>query len=192
MKKEFGKYSSSELFKAMRNKKSDAEGAFAELYSRYSQRVFAYCLRITGNPDDSRDIFQETFLKFYSFAQGKRKVDNVGAYILTIARNLCFNYKTRNKANFRFEDYLVPTNDEQYEDRELREVLANAIELLELDYREAFVLRQYQGLSYQEMEEITGENTSTLKNRVWRAKEKLRNILAPYMSEINNYNAKTI
>ena len=59
----FGKYSDMELYKALREKKPMAEAAFSELYSRYAQRVFAYCLRVMGNHDDAQDIFQETFIK---------------------------------------------------------------------------------------------------------------------------------
>ena len=186
MQADFSKYNDIELFAALKSKKQAAEASFAELYSRYSQRVFAYCLRITGSHDDAKDIFQETFLKFYQSAQGAKLIDNVPGFLLTIARNLCLNYKRDQKSNLRIEDFVLTANDRGYDQKEMMQVISSALELLEFEHREAFILRQYHGLDYNEIALITGDTVTAVKNRVWRAKEKLKEILTPYLEEVPN------
>ncbi len=187
MIKPYGKYEDSELFAALKEKKAIAEAAFAELYSRHSQRIYAYCLRVTGSPEDARDIFQDTFTKFYRSANHKDiEVDNVPAYLLTIARNHCINYKRNRKIIFNFDDYNFSTNDTGYEQKELLELVGRALDTLDFEYRETFVLRQYHGLSYKEISKITGDSIAAIKNRVWRAKEKIKQVLEPYLEDLSN------
>jgi RNA polymerase sigma-70 factor (ECF subfamily) len=112
-------------------------------------------------------------------------MDNMPAYLLTIARNLCINYKRNSKITMTFEDYRYYTHDTGYEEKEMLDLIARALETLDFDYREAFILRQYHGLSYKEISKITGDTLSTIKNRVWRAKEKIKKILSPYMEDMS-------
>ena len=186
MGRTFGKYNDMELYKALRDKKPMAEAAFSELYSRYAQRVFAYCLRVMGNHDDAQDIFQETYLKFYNNAQTLDVVDNIPGLLLTIARNLCLNHKRDKRTTYNIDDYQITSVETDYEKKELLELIARALELLDFEYREAFVLRQYQGLSYKEIAKLCGLSIPTIKNRVWRAKEQIKEILSPYLTEMSN------
>ena len=177
MSKGFSKYSDKELYQIMRNSGNESETAFAELYSRYSQRIYAYCLRVTGSPEDASDIFQDTFYNFYSSIKNNEYLDNIPAYLLRICRNLCLNFKRHKRVDFNFDDFNFSTNDSSYEQQELLQLIAHALDCLDYDYREAFVLRLYQGLSYNEMSNITGETVPTLKNRFWRAKEKVKDVI---------------
>jgi RNA polymerase sigma-70 factor (ECF subfamily) len=76
-------------------------------------------------------------------------------------------------------------HDQGYEQQELLEIIARALELLDFEHREAFVLRQYHGMPYKDISELTGENISTIKNRVWRAKEKIKEILEPILEDLS-------
>lgn len=185
MNTQFGKYNDAELFLCLKKSKKEAEGAFAELYSRYSQRVYAYALRVTGSPEDSRDIFQETFLKLYDSVKRVDAVDNIPAYLMKIARNLCLNLKRNRKLSYSIEDFELTVNDTGYEQKEMLDILARALDCLDFEFREAFVLRQYHGLAYSEIAEITGDPISTVRNRVWRAKEKIKHILSPYLEDLS-------
>jgi RNA polymerase sigma-70 factor, ECF subfamily len=185
MKMNYSKYSNSELYGLLKEQKPIAEAAFAELYSRLGQRIYAYCLRITGHQEEAQDIYQESFLKFYASAREGKKVDNVSGFIIRIARNLCLNYKFRHRTKINFDDYSLEINETSYEQKELLELIAGALELLDFDHREVFILRQYHGLSYHEISEITGDSEHAIKSRVWRAKEKVKNILAPYMEDLS-------
>ena len=77
------------------------------------------------------------------------------------------------------------SNDEKYEQKELLDLIAASLELLDFKHREAFVLRQYQGMTYNEISAITGDSVSAIKNRVWRAKEKIKEILSPYLEDLS-------
>lgn len=186
MKQEYGKYSDSELTVLLLEKKSIAEPAFAELYSRYSRKIYAYCLKVLGNKEDASDVFQDTFVRFYNSAKQRQISGNIAGYIITIARNLCLNYKRDRKDLDSFEDYMAPSQNETQDNMdsvEQMELIQGALNKLPMEYREAFILRQYQGYSYQEISDITGESSATVKNRVWRAKEKIKNLLAPFLKD---------
>ena len=93
MEKLYSEYSDSNLYALLRTEA--AEGAFGELYSRYSSIVYSYCLRVMSDRDKAYDIFQDTFMRFYQSAERHPSLDNVKGYLLTIARNLCLNEKER-------------------------------------------------------------------------------------------------
>lgn len=185
MTEDFSTYKDADLVSFLKGDKYKAEKAFAEIYSRYSQRIFAFCLRMIGCMEDAQDVFQEVFLKFYSSAKNMQYCDNLSALLITIARNLCINSKRSTKVTYTLDEYNVPTNDKGYEQKELLQLIAKALEVLDFEHREVFILRQYHGLSYSEISLITGESIASVKSRAWRAKEKVKDILNPYLVDIS-------
>ncbi|MDP4199544.1 MAG: RNA polymerase sigma factor [Bacteroidota bacterium] len=174
-----------ELANDLRGSRREAEAAFSELYGRYAQRTYALLLRMTGDTAASQDLLQEVFLKFYSAASQDLLVTNPGGFILRVARNLCLNWKRDTKAPLSLDDLeLAAATDERLERDDLLHILNLALELLEFEYREAFVLKFYQGYSYEEMSTLTGESIDALRNRVWRAKEQVRHVLRPYIHDL--------
>lgn len=180
----YSHYSDYQLTELLKGSKSESEKAFTEIYTRYSHRLYAYCLRMVGNTEDASDIFQECFLKFFNSSKNEAYIDNIRAYLFRIARNLCINRKRSYKHFSVLSDDILISSDTDYADKELMDILISSLDVLDFEYREVFVLRQFQGLSYKEIAEITGEPLSTLKNRVWRAKEKLKTILIHYLEDI--------
>ena len=174
-------YSDTELYYRMKGEKHGTERAFSELYNRYSSRVYAYCLRILGDRDTAHDIFQETFVRFYQSAQEERTMTNVAAYLMKIARNLCLNVKRDSKRLLSVEDVHLMHHDVQYENTELLGLVTTALGKLPEEFREAFVLREYDGLSYAEIADVTNTPMSTVKIRLFRARERIRKLLAPYL-----------
>jgi RNA polymerase sigma-70 factor (ECF subfamily) len=174
-----------ELMVALKRADHGAEGAFAELYGRYAQRTYAFILRMMGNSVVSQDLLQEVFIKFYTACRQELVVTNTGAFILMIARNLCLNHKRDEHSTDSLDELLLPSNEFSHsvEDKELVDLITLALDLLQYEYREAFVLKYYQGYSYEEISRLTGDGIPALKNRVWRAKEQIRSILKPYILE---------
>lgn len=179
------KYSDGELFSMLRAGEKRSEAAFGELYARHSQRIYAYCLRVVGSGEDANDVFQDTFSQFYKAAQTKKPLDNAFGYLLTIARNNCLNYKRDKKKTISLDNFDFHTNDRAYEQKEMLELVSRALQCLSFEYREAFILRMYQGLSYDEIAKICGATIPAVRSRVWRAKEKVKEILEPYYEDIN-------
>ena len=185
MQRLFSTYSDTDLYYALAEEGAQREAAFAELYTRYSSRIFLYCRRVLGDTPQAEDVFQETFLRFLNSVDVNRKMTNVPAYLLRIARNLCLNAKRSKKHNIvAFEDFNYPVHNNAYEREELTQLVATALDLLSEEYREAFVLQAYNGLSYAEIAEVVGVPLTTVRNRVVRAKKKIQQILTPYLEDL--------
>lgn len=180
-------YSDAELFEFLSKDDNVSERAFAEIYSRYASKVYAFCRRFLENREEAQDIFQETFIKFHECRKQKRDMSNMGAFLLTIARNKCVNFVQRNKQGITFEDYMVADEGISTENRELIDLLKMAMDMLPDEYREVFVLREYDGFSYQEIADIVGESLANVKIRIFRAKQKIKEILEPYIEDVPKY-----
>ena len=179
------KYSDNELVQMLGHKKNRADAAFTELYNRYESKVFAYCKYMIGDHDAASDVFQETFVRFYKKIKADEEHRNIGGYLMTIARNLCYNYK-------RDAKYAVPLElnehnlnySENYEDKELYDLLIASLDLLDEKYKEAFILRELDGLSYKEISNLCKISFTGAQSRVLRAKEKIIKILDPYLNDV--------
>ncbi len=186
MASKLASYSDIELAQMLNASRKDAETAFQELYNRYSSGVHAYCLRVLGDEDAAEDIFQETFIKFYKNVQGNHASKNIQGFLITIARNLCLNFKRDKKNTVEIDKLDFYMHDNQnYEQKELLDLINTALELVEYDYREAFVLREYSGFSYNDIAEACNISVANAKSRVFRAKQKIKEILQPYLKDLS-------
>lgn len=181
MSDRYAHHSDEELFGLMAEGKKDA---FGELYARYRGRIYAYILRMIGDRDRADDIFQETFTRIYRHCFGhERVIERASSYIFTTARNRCLNAIRDRKTTTDVEDFHQIVFQPNYETMELARLVKASLDLLPEHYREVFVLREYDGLSYQEISEITGQTLASVKIHIFRAKKKLREILMPYLQE---------
>lgn len=184
MKHEFTEYTDTELFALLRSEYR--EKAFGELYTRLSPNVFAYCMRVLGSRDAAYDIFQEVFMRLYQLSDRMNHLENVRGYTLAICRNLCLNEKKRAASqNVEFDDALYnPGVSREAERNEMLRLINMAMELLPHDMREVFVLREYDGLSYNEISALLNIKLDTAKVRVFRARQRIKEILQPYLNEL--------
>lgn len=135
----------------------------------------------------AEDIFQDTFINFLKAIENNYNIENVQGYLLKIARNNSINHKKTVSSNIIFEelieDFHSSNQDEKYESKEIIEIVNRALDLLPDESKEAFVLQVYEGMSYQEIANLTNVPVTTVRNRVVRAKMKMREILAPIFNE---------
>ncbi|MFP4368576.1 MAG: RNA polymerase sigma factor [Candidatus Kapaibacterium sp.] len=184
MNNEYSKYNDNELVAAMADR-SSSEGAFRELYNRYSSMVHAYCMKITGDEEITDDIFQETFIRFYRKIDPKLDNLNVKAFLIKIAKNLCINHNKLKKNNIPIDQAKnILRVSQDYEQRELLELLDLSLGMLDDEFREAFVLREYAGMSYKDIADTCDISENNAKSRVFRAKKKIKEILKPYIKDI--------
>jgi RNA polymerase sigma-70 factor (ECF subfamily) len=177
-----------ELYGMLRGGRGDSERAFRELYRRYATRIHAYCYKILDNKEDAEDVFQETFVRFYLGAREHRdrEMTNLTGYIFRIARNLSLNRIRDHDDLESLEGVEIPINaDRSLEDGELLDLIAGAVELLDLEFREAFVLREYENMSYEQIAEVMGSSVANAKSRVFRARRKIRKLLEPNIKELD-------
>jgi len=186
MNKALKSYSDEELYYLLLKDKKTAAEAFDELYSRLSTKLFTYCKRVMLDDALAEDIFQETFLKFYESTNAERNMTNVSAFIFRIARNLCINEKQKKYHSFvELEETSAITDGDSYEAREKSVIVENALASLPDKFREVLVLKEYLGFSYQEIADLMNITLPSVRIQIYRAKQKMRELLQPYMEDIN-------
>ncbi len=175
--------------------KSGDERAFAELYNRHKDEIYTYCLRMmSGDRDKANDVFQEVFIRAFEKAAQFRDGTNVAGWLYMIARNMCLNTHRNTHPTERLDGMdasfasmastdrsLAPEYDE--EQHFLRRKIEEALARLPLEFREPFMLREFDGFSYREIAAMTSTTLGMTKVRIYRAKQRMRELLAPAFSE---------
>ena len=173
--------------------------AFDTLVCRYSGDIFALLVRITQNPDEAGDLTQETFLRAFKAIRRFRGDSELKTWLFRIAIN-----ESRNRHRWwkrRFRERTVSLDDPVGDtDVRLHETLSNgaadpealmlrrehhrALELalasIPEAYREVIVLRDIEGQSYQEIADVLKINIGTVKSRIARGREELRQKLSDF------------
>ncbi|MBL7986494.1 MAG: RNA polymerase sigma factor [Chlorobi bacterium] len=165
----------------MQAKEGNVE-AFNALFYRYERKVYVYCMKVLMDEDQAHDAFQEAFMRLY---QHRQSYDgrNFMVWFFTIVRNVCLNMKRNRKTTVPFETSEANVSDAEIRDVVLYEQVAAALNKLPHDYREAIVLYEYDGYSYQEIAEIINASIATVKIRIFRARKMLRTILYPVVHD---------
>jgi RNA polymerase sigma-70 factor, ECF subfamily len=167
--------------------------AFDNLVRCYQDRVFNVCYRMMGEYEEANDCAQETFVKAYRGLKDFRFEARFSTWVLTIALNVCRNRlksmehryqqkmvridssqeETRGLGHLEIED-PAPNALAQLARKEQEVLLQKAIDELPRDAKAVAVLRDIEGLSYEEIAQITGYNLGTVKSKLARARQQLR------------------
>lgn len=161
-----------------------AEGdknAFLDLYESYSDRLFVYCLRLMKDRDQAKDALQNAMIKIYERAKLYQEGSNATAWLYRLTRNVCIDMLRADKSFEEIDETQLPALEPRTQDVALQEALTSEIEALPNIYREAVVLRDVQGHSYKEIADIVNAPLSTIKFRIFKARDILRERLAPYL-----------
>jgi len=185
LEKKLNTYSDSELIAIVCEQKSETNAAFSELYDRHSANVRSFIHYMIQSEEQIEDIFQETFITFYKRIGEGKDIKNSKAYLLSIARNLCLKYYRDKKTTVPFEpDSFFVDERGKYESDELFSIIVRTLPLLQEKQREAFILREFEGLPYDEIAKVCDTSLSNAKSRVFRAHKKLIEILEPYLKDL--------
>lgn len=163
--------------------------AFEELMQSHESRIYAIALRMMGNREDAQDCAQEAMVRIYRAMGSFKGQSALATWIYRITMNTCLDELRRRKARkVTSLDSLVdngwsPTDTgDTPEEHGLRvekqNALNRAIQSLPDDMRAAIILRDVKGYSYDEIASILGANVGTIKSRISRGREKLREILS--------------
>ncbi len=192
MTKNIVEYSDAELYKMLFEDKSTSERAFKEIYARYSKKVLSYCKYFLRTAEDAEDAFQEAFVKFYSSKTADREMKNLPGYLIIIARNICYNHIRDNNIIFmEYEEYLdeksefkVDNLESGFDEQLIRNYVDEALNQLADPLREVFVLREYEGFSYNDIVDITNDSLDLVRTRLHRAKKQVRDFLEVKLREL--------
>ena len=166
--------------------------AFETLVLEYEKNVYNIALRMTGNSEDAADMTQEAFIKAYNSLQSFRGDSKFSVWLYRIVSNVCLDFlRSRNRRptvslsveDDDGEDAQLDVADESQSpelllDRKLtRESVRRGLDSLPPDYRQILLLREIQGLSYDEIAQALSLEVGTVKSRIFRARKRLCNFL---------------
>jgi RNA polymerase sigma-70 factor (ECF subfamily) len=154
--------------------------AYQPLVERYQGRIFNFCARMLGDRAEAEDLTQETFLRAYK-ALGRFDLGSpFVTWLYRIAANACVDRRRKKKPVLLDQELEVAvdaTAIATIEARTLERAVQRALLELKAEHRTAVVLRDIEGLSYEEMTGVLGGTIGALKIRVVRARAKLAKIM---------------
>jgi len=168
--------------------------ALEELLAEEQARIFRFGMKMCRQQQDAEDILQETMLAASRSIGTFRGESSLSTWLYTIARSFCMKKRRQGKfAPSTFESLEVQagevegvvcrgkTPDEEAQNRELQEVLKDALQSLEPEVREVLVLRDMEGLKASEVAQVLAIGVPAVKSRLHRARKALREALAPIL-----------
>lgn len=187
------------LVKRARNGDRDA---FSVLLERYQRRLYSVCLGIVRNPDDAQDRLQETAVKVFLNLERFEGQSSFYTWAYRIASNVCIDF-LRKKKRQRTVDYddgiardgdvvegedLLPSRlglnpARVHARKELMDKLTEALDTLSDTHRTIIILREVDGLSYQEIADLTEVSIGTVMSRLHHARKNLQRALADYVGD---------
>jgi RNA polymerase sigma-70 factor (ECF subfamily) len=176
--------------------KSGDAAAFDTLVTRYSADIYALLIRLTEDAEEAQDLTQETFLRALKAVRNFRGDSDLKTWLYRIAVNESRNrfrwWKRRSRSQTVSLDAenavtktslaeIIAGNSENPETETLRRerqtALHSALRKLSVNFREAIILRDIEGLSYEEVAAALDTNVGTVKSRISRGREELRRML---------------
>ncbi len=175
--------------------------AFDILVGRFKNRLYAYLFRLLGNEDEAEEFAQETFVKAYINIEKYRSVARFSTWLYTIATNLVRNRIRNIKRRPRMSSlWSTDINGEdgrwielkdksvgpeqEMQRKNLSDIIQAAIEKIPAKYRPAFVLREINMLTYEEIAATTGLKLGTVRSRINRGRMHFKRAMEPYMDII--------
>ena len=169
--------------------------ALDQLLTRHQGRVYRFGLKMCRDPEDAKDVLQDTLLAVARNVKDFRGASSVSTWLYTIARSFCIKRRRRSKFAPEQEESLdmgpdgeatqladpARGADESLAGRQIERALEQAIADLDPMYREVLVLRDVEGLSAPEVAEVMGLTVEAVKSRLHRARVSVREKVAPLL-----------
>jgi len=178
--------------------KEGHEGAFRVLVREYQERLFNIACGITSDSEESLEIVQEVFLKVHRYINTFDERSKLSTWLYRITVNECLNWHKRWKRRFRQQhqplemdegghlselgtDDFAP--DTLYQEKEFENAFREALKGLGKNARAVFVLKEVEGLSYDEISGILKIKRGTVSSRLCYARKNLRKSLEKYLDK---------
>ena len=162
---------------------------FEELVRRYQRPITGYVFRMLGDYESSLDVTQEVFIKVYNSLAKYSPEYKFSTWLYRIAHNAAIDHMRRNSVTAQSLEaenadgsYQIqiessrPSPEQDHERTEWRAEIEAVVKCLPPAYRDLILLRHSQDLSYDEIADVTGLPLGTVKNRLFRAREMMRDI----------------
>jgi len=175
----------SEVVSRLRN---GDEGAFISLFNSYKDKLYSFVLSLTHSEDDASDVVQNVFLKLWQNKSSLPLIDNVNAYLFTIAQHDVLD-GLRKYARYKLFCSQLDDNEEEhgahtpYDDLlsgEIRDKYKEAVNHLTPQQQKIFLMHYEQGMTHAEIAKELNLSVSTVQNHSFRAIESIRKYLSSY------------
>ncbi len=165
---------------------------FEQLVLKYQDRIYNLCRHMLANVHDAEDAAQDTFIKAYQNLNHFKPDASFWTWLYRIAVNTCLDYKKRpffesifkssTDAGESFQEPASrePSPEKLYETKQLGLALYKSLAKLSRKLRAVIILKEVEGLSYEEIAEVLDVSTGTVKSRISRAREELRGLMKKY------------
>ncbi|MBM3323284.1 sigma-70 family RNA polymerase sigma factor [candidate division WOR-3 bacterium] len=153
------------------------EDAFAVLLNRYKGMMYSMAYRLMRDPGRAEDMAQETFIKAYAALPGFRGQSKFSSWLYRICYNTCISELRKRKPEVELDEAMAVDIDgpvEAYRTKGIQEVVQDEVSKLPDDYRVAITLYHFNGLSYEEIAQMTREPMGTVKAHIHRARAVLK------------------
>lgn len=190
----------SEESELVRRAQDGDRDAFRELVERYQRKVYSICYGMLKNNDDSLDVSQEVFVKVFRYIEKFNHQSSFYTWLYRITVNMCIDHIRKNKKvrNVEYDDrisregdvegdeHILPSQlglnpDKVYGRKELREKMLEALETLSEKHRVILIMREVDGMSYEEMAEALNISKGTVMSRLFHARRYFQDAISPYL-----------
>ncbi len=155
---------------------------YALLVEKYKSPIYNLAYRMTGNLGDAEDLTQETFIRAYQYLWRYDTRKKLFSWLYTIAFNLIKNHYKKNKKHNISEELSAHSLADNSTSPEAKFIETQEISLgllrLEYELRALLIMKYQQGLSFEEIAEITGKSLSAVKMRIYRGLGKLKELMS--------------
>jgi RNA polymerase sigma-70 factor, ECF subfamily len=176
------------------------QSAYQELVKQHLKSISHYAFRMLGNPKDTEDITQETFLKLWINAKRwQPEKAKLSTWLHRITHNLCIDYLRKNGST-QTQDFSVAEREDESRKNDLQDAISENAEFARLDaaikklpenQRSALMLCHYAGFSNKEAAAIMNVSVKALESAIARARHSLRTILTDANAEPTHSEEKT-
>jgi RNA polymerase sigma-70 factor (ECF subfamily) len=175
------------------------ESAFRQLVERYQRRIYQLALGMTKDPDDAMDIAQETFVRVHKYLPSFKGDSSFFTWTYRIATNLCLDAQRKKSRTERVDveegdeaeieaamdppSHALAGPQRQALNEELKGKIDEALAGLSENHRAILLLREVEGLSYEELAKVLEIRKGTVMSRLFHARLKMQNKLREYLGD---------
>ena len=164
--------------------KAGDQSTFERIIQIHQDRIYNLCRYLLGNHQDAEDAAQDVFIKAYRKLKDFRPESSLYTWLYRIGVNTCLDHKRKSRPEPLKDESLAegllsaePSPERSYQSKEIGRAIQAALTQLPKNSRAVIVLKEIDGLSYEEMAEVLQTSIGTVKSRISRAREELRRLL---------------
>jgi RNA polymerase sigma-70 factor, ECF subfamily len=171
-------------FQLIQRFKEGHQSVFEDIVLKYQDRIYNLCRYLLKSPQDAEDAAQEVFIKAFRKLKDFKPESSLYTWLYRIGLNTCLDHKRKSRPEPLKDEFLTegllcaePSPERRYQSKEIGQAIQSALNQLPKNSRAVIVLKEIEGLSYDEIAEVLHTSIGTVKSRISRAREELRRLL---------------